>query len=81
LADEQVNANVMISIADYDRYSDVELAHIRDYPEFNERLFLCSELECDFDPLKELVFDRSLDPICSNYVNIISGKRLSECGY
>ena len=72
---------IPVSTADYDRYGDIELAHIRDYPEFNERLFLCSELEFNFDPLKELVFERSLDIICSNYVNIISGKRLSECGY
>ena len=72
---------IPISTTDYDRYTEIELAHVRDYPEFNERLFLCSELECNFDPLKELVFDRSIDPMCSNYVNIISGKRFSECGY
>ncbi len=72
---------VPVSLADYDLYLNIETAHLRDYPEFNERLFLCSELEYNIDPLKELMFRRPMDPICRPYIGIVSGERISKYGY
>jgi hypothetical protein len=72
---------IPISITDYDLYLDIETAHLRNYPEFNERLFLCSELECNIDPLKELMFRRPLDLICRPYVGMMTGERIAKYGY
>lgn len=72
----------LITIKDYDRYRHLELSNLRVYPEFNERLYLCSIFKCNIDPLKEIAFDRPLDPQCRVYVDIISGKvPLSDLGY
>ena len=71
-----------ISINDYEKYKDYEVEALRIYPEFNERLFLCSQLKTNIDPMKELAFNRKIDLICSTYVDVISGVvRLSDLGY
>lgn len=71
-----------IDIADYDKVKQYEMDDLRIYPEFNERLYLCSELNRNFDPVKELAFNRELDPICKTYIDIIGGKvLLSDLGY
>lgn len=52
------------------------------YPEFLERLKLCSEKKANFDPMKEIAFQRPLGPECITYVDIIGGRaRLDEIGY
>lgn len=67
---------------DYHLYMEYEINGLSIYPEFNERLYLCSELGFNIDPSKELAFNRELDPICKTYIDIIGGKvRLSELGY
>lgn len=69
-------------LSDYEKVKQYELENLRIYPEFNERLWLCSELKMNFDPLKELAFNRLLDPICETYIDIISGKvLLKDLGY
>ena len=71
-----------ITIEDYEKYKHLELSNLRGYPEFNERLYLCSILNRNFDPLKELAFNRPLDIKCKTYVDIIAGKvPISELGY
>lgn len=71
-----------VKLTDFQRFASLELAALRIYPEFNERLNLCSELEANFDPLKEIVFHRPLDSSCRVYIDIISGKvRLDTLGY
>lgn len=69
-------------IDDYDDVIQYELENLRVYPEFNERLWLCSKLKKNIDPLKELAFNRELDPLFENYIKIIGGKtKLEELGY
>ncbi|GAA3621787.1 hypothetical protein GCM10022397_04450 [Flavivirga jejuensis] len=71
-----------IEIKDYDEVKQYELENLRIYPEFNERLWLCSRLKMNIDPLKELAFNRKLDPLCEDYIKIIGGKtKLEELGY
>jgi hypothetical protein len=71
-----------IALRDYRAYADVELTNLRDYPEFNERLYLCSLKQKNFDPLKELAFNRPLGLECKTYIDIIAGKtRISGLGY
>ena len=71
-----------LSIKEYEEVKQYELENLRIYPEFNERLWLCSKLKMNIDPLKELAFNRELDPLCEDYIKIISGKtKLEELGY
>lgn len=71
-----------ITMKDYDRYRHLELSNLRAYPEFNERLYLCSIFKRNIDPLKEIAFDRPLDTQCHVYVDIIAGKvPLRDLGY
>lgn len=71
-----------ISLDDYDKYTELELTNLREYPEFNERLYLCSILERNIDPLKEIAFEHSLDLECRTYIDIISGNvPISQLGY
>jgi hypothetical protein len=71
-----------IELGDYEAYAGVELTNLRGYPEFNERLYLCSRKQRNFDPLKELAFNRPLDIESKTYVDIIAGKtRISTLGY
>lgn len=73
---------IPISNEEYDKYKHYEPSFLRGYPEFNERLYLCSIKGENFDPLKELIFDRELDLECSTYIDIISGKvPKNELGY
>jgi len=66
----------------YKNYVGLDLTNLRDYPEFNERLYLCCLKRKNFDPLKELAFNRPLGIECKVYVDIISGKtRISSFGY
>jgi len=71
-----------IDKSEYDLYKKYELTNLRGYPEFNERLNLCAKRGENYDPLKEIVFDRELDPEAITYVDIIGGKvKISEFGY
>lgn len=71
-----------IPLDDYAKYEKYELTSLSGYPGFNERLYLCDVLGRNIDPLKELAFNRELDPVCKVYIDIISGKvRLAELGY
>ena len=71
-----------IDIDEYQKYKNLELTNLCDYPSFNERLYLCEIFKSNIDPLKELAFDRSLDVRLHTYISIISGKiKLSELGY
>lgn len=73
---------IPIDNADYERYRDYEMSGARAYPEFNERLVLCSEMGSNYDPLKEIAFNRLLDRRCIPYIEIISGKVLiAKYGY
>ena len=71
-----------IDINDYEKYKHLELDNLRIYPEFNERLNICSEINENFDPLKELAFNQKLDLRCRTYIDIIGGQvLLSKLGY
>lgn len=71
-----------ISNDDYARYEHLEMTALCDYPSFNERLYLCEYFGRNFDPGKEIAFDRPLDPECVTYVDIIAGKTLlKDLGY
>lgn len=71
-----------IDITDYDKYKDFQMSGLGDYPEFNERVFLCHKYQKFFDPAKELAFNRPLDLDCRTYIDLISGKVLiSKLGY
>jgi hypothetical protein len=79
---KQVLEYTEIERSDYDQYRSLEVTTLRAYPEFNERLFLCAKLGKNYDPLKELAFDRTLVPECIDYIDLISGRRPnSELGY
>ena len=59
-----------------------ELTSIAVYPEFNERLFLCSFLRKKVDPSKELLFNQDLPLIYKQYFQIVSGQvPLETLGY
>nr|WKN37246.1 hypothetical protein K4G66_00800 [Tunicatimonas sp. TK19036] len=85
LAEERFENEIIytsIEVKEYKKYRHLELENIRIYPEFNERLYLCSEMNKNIDPLKELAFDQDLDLRCQTYIDIISGKvRLESLGY
>ena len=67
---------------EFDTYRHLELTSLRDYPEFNERIFLSLEAGHNIDPLKELIFDRPAKEEFKTYYKIISGKhRLDYLGY
>ena len=71
-----------IEINDYNKVKNIELENLRIYPEFNERLLLCSEFEKDYDPLKEIAFNRELPLNTITYIDIIGGQiELKELGY
>lgn len=71
-----------IAESDYDQCNEIEMANLRDYPEFNERLYLCSLRGVNFDPLREIALNRPLEADCIPYFDIISGKvKISEFGY
>jgi hypothetical protein len=71
-----------IERSEYNEYCSLEVTTLRSYPELNERLLLCSTLGKNYDPLKELAFDRPLCLECIDYIDLISGKRqISELGY
>lgn len=68
--------------ADYDQHADSELTGLEDYPTLNERILLCRIFGRNFDPAKEIAFDRSLPVECTTYIDIIGGQvRLSKLGY
>jgi hypothetical protein len=71
-----------INNGDYERVRDLEMDAVRSYPEFFERLNLCSEKDENFDPLKEIVFQRNLGLECATYLDIIGGRvPIAELGY
>jgi hypothetical protein len=68
--------------SDYERTAHLEMDAVRAYPEFLERLNLCSEKKGNFDPMKEIVFQRSLGIECDIYLDIIGGRvPVAELGY
>lgn len=74
--------NKPINRQDYDQYKHLEVTSLRVYPEFSERLYLCSVYNTNFDPLKEIAFGRPLGLECRTYLDIISGKvLLKKLGY
>lgn len=65
--------------ATIDKY---ETTSVSVYPEFNERLFLCSQYKMNIDPAKDLLFNRELPLSYKRYFQIVSGQvPLSELGY
>jgi len=71
-----------ISTSEYTEYAEYEIEGLNIYPEFNERLLLCSAFGKNFDPMKEIAFNRDLDIKCNIYAKIISGKyKLDSLGY
>jgi hypothetical protein len=71
-----------ISNNDFDLYKDLELTGLYDYPEFNERMFLCELFGRNVDPLKEIAFNRPVPLEYRTYIDIIAGKiPLRELGY
>lgn len=67
---------------DYEKYASIEVRGLRGYPEFNERLYLCSVKGCNYDPLKEIAFARELGKENLVYIDIIGGKvKLVDLGY
>lgn len=71
-----------IDNAAYPHTAHLEMDAVRAYPEFLERLKLCSEKKANFDPMKEIAFQRPLGTECIKYVDIIGGRvRLDEIGY
>ncbi len=80
--DELCEEYIPLSLDDYDRYKDVELTNVYDYPTFNERLFLCELFGRNVDPLKEIAFSRPLPLEYRTYIDIIAGDiPLGELGY
>jgi hypothetical protein len=68
--------------SDYEKYEHLETAHLSDYPSFNERLLLCKYKHTNFDPMREIMLDKSLNIECLPYCEIISGKvEISKYGY
>ncbi|MEZ0611498.1 hypothetical protein ACAW74_23505 [Fibrella sp. WM1] len=71
-----------ISLDDVESIESHELRNISIYPEFNERLYLCSQFGENVDPYKDLLFGRDLPLDYKKYFQIISGTvPLSELGY
>ena len=71
-----------LEVATYDECAQFELKNLRCYPEFNERLYLCSKKKRNYDPLKEIAFTRPLDKDATVYIDIIGGKvQISDLGY
>ena len=50
-----------------------ELTSIAVYPEFNERLYLCSRSGCNVDPDKELLFDQEMPLAYKRFFQIRAG--------
>ncbi|MCM1560829.1 MAG: hypothetical protein NC123_15010 [Butyrivibrio sp.] len=63
-----------IPYTDDETIDKYELTHIRIYPEFNERLFLCYKMGKNVDPLKDLIFNRPIPLEYKEYIDIISSK-------
>ena len=84
---ERVNGKIVdsytdLSNDDYDSVSSYDMANIRAYPEFNERLYLSCEKGYNYDPLKEIAFDKVLDLDCLPFIDILSGKvEIEKFGY
>lgn len=50
-----------------------ELTNLASYPEFNERLFLCSQRRKNINPAKDLLFNRDIPLAYKKYFEIVSG--------
>nr|WP_198044742.1 hypothetical protein [Lysinibacillus timonensis] len=61
-----------IPITDNDTIDKYELTNVRIYAEFNERLYLCYKFGKNVDPLKDLIFDRSIPLEYQEYIDIIT---------
>ncbi len=71
-----------IEPSEYHQFERMETSHLSDYGTLNERLLLCKNKGWNFDPMRNLIFDWSLDRECSIYAKLISGKvRFDELGY
>jgi len=67
---------------DYDSVESLEMGALRLYPEFQERLNICAMLGKNYDPLKEIGFDRKLDPACVAYIEMMAGSvPITHYGY
>lgn len=72
----------LLNIAEYEKVKNIELENLHIYPEFNERILLCSELNMNVNPLKDIAFSRKLSAEYKTYLKIISGKALlADLGY
>lgn len=59
-----------------------ELTNLASYPEFNERLFLCSKFKKNINPAKDMLFNKELPLAYKNYFNIVSGLvPIAQLGY
>ena len=72
-----------LSLDEYETVKHFEMTHLRGYPEFNERLYLCALRGTNYDPLREIAFLRNgLDIDNLVYIDIIGGQvKVSDLGY
>ena len=70
-----------IPFTDDETIDKYELTHVRIYPEFNERLYLCYKMGKNVDPMKDLIFNRPIPLEYKDYIDIISPKKSQEGGH
>lgn len=61
-----------IAFTDNETIDRYELTNVRIYAEFNERLYLCYKFGKNIDPMKDLIFNRSIPLEYEEYMKIIS---------
>jgi hypothetical protein len=71
-----------IELSEKDKYYGLEMTHLGDYPALNERLYLCDQLNCNYDPLREIAFHKVLNIESLPFVRMLSrDAMISEYGY
>ena len=80
--DEFIENFTPIKPSEYNKYKHLESAGSRNYPEFNERLYLCSKLNKNVDPHKEMLFDCPTPKLYKDYLSMKFNKdKQRELGY
>lgn len=72
--DPWIEKDSPINVSDYDKFKHLGTTSLGNYPEFNEKLYIWSELGKYYEPEVELAFGHELHPICKCYVAILTGE-------